>query len=67
MSAWRGLSLFVGDARLVAAKDLRIEWRARTTLGQVLPFALLVLVLFGFALDANRPTLRLATPGLLWM
>ena len=67
MTTWRELSLFVGDARLVASKDLRIEWRARTTLGQVLPFALLVLVLFGFALDANRPALRLATPGLLWM
>ena len=67
MTAWRELSLFAGDAVLVASKDLRIEWRARTMLGQVLPFALLVLVLFGFALDANRPTLRLATPGLLWM
>ncbi len=67
MSAWRDLSMFAGDAVLVAAKDLRIEWRARTTLGQILPFAVLVLVLFGFALDANRPTLRLATPGLLWM
>ena len=67
MTVWRDLSVFAGDARLVAAKDLRIEWRARTTLGQVLPFAALVLVLFGFALDANRPTLRLATPGLLWM
>lgn len=59
--------MFAADAALVAAKDLRIEWRARTTLGQVLPFALAVLVLFGFALDANRPTLRLATPGLLPM
>ena len=67
MTVWRELSLFAGDAGLVAAKDLRIEWRARTTLGQILPFALLVLVLFGFALDANRPTLLLATPGLLWM
>ncbi len=67
MTAWRGLSLFAGDAVLVASKDLRIEWRARTALGQVLPFAVLVLVLFGFALDANRPTLRLATPGLLPM
>ena len=67
MTAWRELSDFAGDATLVAAKDLRIEWRARTTVGQVVPFALLVLVLFGFALNANQPTLRLATPGLLWM
>lgn len=63
----RELRLLAGDVRLVAAKDLRIEWRARTTLGQVVPFALLVLVLFGFALNASRPTLELATPGLLWM
>ena len=67
MTVWREFAAFAGDARLVAAKDLRIEWRARTALGQVLPFAVLVLVLFGFALDANRPTLRLATPGLLPM
>ena len=67
MTAWRELCDFAGDAALVAAKDLRIEWRARTTVGQVVPFALLVLVLFGFALNANQPTLRLATPGLLWM
>ncbi len=67
MPVWRDLRALVGDAGLVAAKDLRIEWRARTTVGQIVPFGLLVLVLFGFALSANRPTLRLATPGLLWM
>ncbi len=55
------------DAGLVAGKDLRIEWRSRATLGQIVPFAGLVLVLFGFALDANRPTLRLATSGLFWV
>lgn len=55
-----------GDVVLVAAKDLRIEWRSRVTLSQVVPFAGLVLVMFGFALDANRITLRLATSGLFW-
>ena len=55
------------DAALVAGKDLRVEWRSRATLGQVVPFAGLVLVLFGFALDAHRPTLRLAAPGLFWL
>ena len=55
------------DARLVAAKDLRIEWRSRVTASQVVPFAFLVLVLFGFALDANRPVLDAATGGLFWI
>jgi len=55
------------DARTVAAKDLRIEWRSRVTFSQVMPFAGLVLVLFGFALDANRPVLERATSGLFWV
>ena len=55
------------DAWLVAAKDLRIEWRSRVTLSQIVPFAALVLVLFGFALDANRPVLEAATSGLFWV
>ena len=41
-------------ARLVAAKDLRIERRSRVTLNQVVPFGVLVLVLFSFALDPDR-------------
>jgi len=55
------------DIRLVAAKDLRIEFRSRVTVSQVVPFAGLVLVLFGFALDANRPVLETATSGLFWV
>ena len=38
------------DALLVAGKDLRIEVRSRVALTQIAPFALLVLVLFAFAL-----------------
>ena len=56
-----------GDALVVAAKDLRLEWRTRVGLGQVLPFAVLVLVLFGFALDPDRGVLDAATPGLFWV
>lgn len=55
------------DAVLVAAKDLRIELRTRVGLSQVLPFAVLVLVLFGFALDPDRGILEAATPGLFWV
>jgi heme exporter protein B len=55
------------DAALVATKDLRLELRSRVTTNQVLPFAFLVLLLFGFALDADRPVLDRATPGLFWL
>jgi heme exporter protein B len=53
--------------RLVAAKDLRIEVRSRVATNQVLPFAVLVLVLFAFALDPDSGVLRRATPGLFWL
>jgi heme exporter protein B len=55
------------DAVLIAGKDLRIEARSRVGLWQVLPFALLALVLFAFALGPDNRTLRLAAPGLFWL
>jgi heme exporter protein B len=54
-------------AALVAGKDLRIEARSRVATNQVLPFALAVLLLFAFALDPDRGTLRVATAGLFWV
>ncbi|MGH9187919.1 MAG: heme exporter protein CcmB [Acidimicrobiales bacterium] len=55
------------DAALTAGKDLRIEWRSRVTSSQVAPFALLVLVLFAFALDPDSGVLARATAGLYWL
>jgi heme exporter protein B len=55
------------DALLVAGKDLRIEVRSRVALWQVVPFAVLVLVLFGFALGPGASSLRPAAPGLYWL
>jgi heme exporter protein B len=55
------------DAVLIAGKDLRIEGRSRVALNQVAPFALLVLILFAFALDPDTGVLDRATPGLYWI
>ena len=55
------------DAVLVAGKDLRIEARSRVAINQVAPFAVLVLVLFAVALDADRTVLEQAAAGLLWV
>ena len=53
-------------ARMVAAKDLRVEWRSRIVINQVLPFAALVMVMFAFALDNDTVLTRVA-PGLVWL
>jgi len=55
------------DAALVAGKDLRIEARSRVATNQVAPFAVLVLVLFAFALDPDRGVLTTAAAGLFWV
>ena len=55
------------DAALMAGKDLRIELRSKVTLQQVAPFAVLVLILFGFALDPDGGVLERASAGLFWI
>jgi heme exporter protein B len=55
------------DALLVAGKDIRIELRSRVTLWQVVPVAVLSLVLYAFALGPVRHTLASAAPGLFWL
>ena len=61
---------FFAAAAIVAAKDLRIEGRTKETLSATVLFALVELVVFGFAFDLD--TIRRmgpgkVVPGLLWM
>lgn len=53
-------------ARLIAAKDLRIELRSRVVTNQVLPFAAIVMVMFAFAFNTDSVVQRVA-PGLVWL
>jgi len=55
------------DAALVVGKDLRVEVRSRVATNQVAPFAILVLILFAFALDPDRGILSRAAAGLFWV
>jgi heme exporter protein B len=55
------------DTVLVAGKDLRIELRSRVVMQQVVPVAVLVLVLFAFALGPDRAPMAQAAPGLFWV
>ncbi|HUQ40326.1 MAG TPA: heme exporter protein CcmB [Acidimicrobiales bacterium] len=55
------------DALVVGGKDLRIEMRSRVATNQVAPFAVVVLVLFAFALDPDRGILERTSAGLFWV
>lgn len=57
----------LAEAALVAGKDLRIEARAKVIGQQIVPFGLIVLLLFAFALDPDRGVLQRVAPGLFWI
>ena len=54
-------------AQAIAVKDLRTEVRSRTAVSTVLPFAVTMLLAFGFALGPDRLLLAQTAPGLLWL
>jgi heme exporter protein B len=59
------MSLRVAGA--IAAKDLRTEIRSRSAVSTVLPFAVTMLLAFGFALGPDRRLLSQVAPALLWL
>lgn len=55
------------DLIAVWRKDMAIELKTRVAVWQVLPFSVLVVVMFAFALGPNPASLRHAAPGLFWL
>ncbi len=58
---------YLARARIVLWKDLLTERRSKETINALLFFALLLLLLFEFALGADKERLAAALPGLLWL
>jgi heme exporter protein B len=54
-------------AWLICLKDLRMELRGKESLNAALAFALVVLILFSFAIDPTSEQIREITGGLLWI
>ncbi len=48
-------------------KDMLIELRTKDSLNAMLFFGIVVLVIFNFALESVRDTMREAVPGVLWV
>lgn len=51
---------------LIAAKDLRIELRAKEILGVMAAFSILAVIIFGMAFDLRVPRSEMIAPGVLW-
>ena len=57
---------FLKSIGAIIWKDLAAEIRSRELLTAMLVFALLVILIFNFALDLDATTRKAATPGILW-
>lgn len=57
---------FWGAVRTIIWKDLAVEWRSRQLLTSLLVFALLVILIFNFALDLDARTRAEISAGVLW-
>lgn len=57
----------LGKVWAVFRKDLLIEMRTKDSLNAMLFFGIVVLVVFNFALESVRDTIRDAVPGVLWV
>ena len=58
---------FLAQAATIAAKDLRSEFRSKESLNASVSFALVILILFSFAIDPTSDQMREMSGGLLWL
>ena len=55
------------QVRAILVKDLTLEARSKEVLTSTLVFAVMVLIIFNFAVDLRGENLVLVTPGVLWV
>ena len=59
--------MFTRQVLAILAKDLKAEWRTREIFTSMFVFAVLVIVVFNFAIGANPELLGQVAPGVLWV
>lgn len=55
------------DAITIAGKDLSNELKTKQTIGMMLIFSALVVLIFSFAFDPTNNTVKAVIPGLVWV
>lgn len=61
------MSNILTDALTIAGKDLRNELKTKQTIGIMLIFAALVILVFSFAFDPTNNMVKTVIPGLIWV
>ena len=62
-----GSKLFLQQILALLAKDLKTEWRTREIFTSMFVFAVLVLVVFNFAIGADTELIRQVASGVIWI
>ena len=59
--------MFMRQVLVLLAKDLKAEWRRKEIFTSMFVFAVLVIVVFNFAIGANPELIRQVASGILWV
>lgn len=59
--------MFAQQVLALLVKDIRTEWRTREIFTSMFVFAVLVVVVFNFAIGSNPDSMRQVAPGILWV
>jgi heme exporter protein B len=59
--------MFIRQIVAIVMKDLKAEWRTREIFTSMFVFAVLVVVVFNFAIGANPELIQQVAPGVLWV
>ena len=62
-----GSKIFLQQVRALLAKDLKTEWRTREIFSSMFVFAVLVIVVFNFAIGADTELIRQVASGVIWI
>ncbi|WP_053360339.1 heme exporter protein CcmB [Bacillus sp. FJAT-27251] len=61
------MTSILSDALTIAGKDLRNEFKSKQTIGMMVIFSALVILVFSFAFDPTNNMVRAVIPGLVWV
>ncbi|CAM3767293.1 heme exporter protein CcmB [Mesobacillus zeae] len=61
------MKAIISDAWTIAGKDLGNEWKNKQTIGMMVIFSSLVILVFSFAFDPTNNMVKAVIPGLIWL